>query len=246
MAAEGASGLALVDRIADRLDAVGDELAASSSTVRQYALDLEDKSQARASVERTVTDLGGLDVVVANAGVLAFGDFLGTTVEAREKQVAVNFKANVLIGSMAARHMTEVGGGGVILYNAALAQFGGLPDSAVYGATKAALINLAQSMALSLAPHGIRVNAVSPGVMPQTNLSDFRLSLEEQKVISANALALIPPWIPLGRIAEPEDIAAAFVFLASREGSYITGANLVVDGGVSLTAPFQAAISMAR
>ena len=232
MAEEGASVVAVVDRVADRLDSLRAELKAMGTRAATYQVDLADPAAARSSVERAVADLAGLDVVVSNAGASRLVSFVETSLADLEHILAVNFIAGFVIGQAAARHMIESGKGGVILYTAATAEGGGIVEVPAYSASKAALINLVKAVAPALGPYGIRVNVVSPGFTETSMTADVTgdagpllRSLREQ----------VPPQLPLRRMARPEEIAAVFAFLASDDASYITGANLIVDGG--LTAP---------
>lgn len=237
MVDEGADGLAAVDIRADRLDTLREELESRGAKVAAYCVDLADVDAARDTVTRSVADLGGLEVVVSNAGMALPERLLDTTYSEMHQLFAVNLFAGWAIGQEAARHMVEAGHGGVILYTAALSENGGLQRTPVYSMTKAALINFVRSASPTLAPYGIRINAVSPG-FTDTNLGD-----EEMMASLRRAL---PSVIPMGRMATPEDIAAVFAFLASDDAAYVTGANYLVDGGVtaeSVSVPWFEALS---
>jgi NAD(P)-dependent dehydrogenase (short-subunit alcohol dehydrogenase family) len=142
--------------------------------------------------------------------------------------VAVNLTASFVIGQRAARVMVEHGRGGSILFTASISSLGGSPEFCHYNAAKAGTANLVKTMALELVKHGIRVNAVSPG--PSDTQQSVDLVGEE----------LMEKWrkegfpvVPMGRLGSVDDMAAAFSFLASEDASYITGVNLVVDGGLT-------------
>ena len=165
--------------------------------------------------------LGGLDVVINNAGISIRHKFLDITAEEwRQGCVAVNLTGVFNVAQTAARYMSEHAGG-VILNMASTNGIVGHPFYADYNATKAGVIELTRSMALELAPE-VRVNAVAPGYvltpMQRAEYSDAMLEAVNRK-------------IPLGRHAEPEEIAALFAFLASDDAAYLTGQVYVIDGG---------------
>jgi len=144
------------------------------------------------------------------------------------KVIGVDLTASFVIGQRAARAMVEQGTGGVILFTASISSLGGAPSFAHYGAAKAGTANLAKTMALELVKHGIRVNCISPG--PSDTQQSVDLVGEE----------LMDKWrregfpvVPMGRLGSADDMAAAFSFLASDDAAYITGVNLVVDGGLT-------------
>ena len=142
--------------------------------------------------------------------------------------IAVNLTASFAVGQRAAQAMVTAGNGGVILYTASISSLGGTPEFAHYNAAKAGIANLVKTMAIELRPIRIRVNCVSPG--PGDTQQSVDLVGEE----------LMDKWrregfpvVPLGRLASAEDIAAAFSYLASDDAGYVTGINLVVDGGLT-------------
>ena len=181
-------------------------------------------------VERAFRDvddlLGGVDVLVANAGISIRHPFLEITADDWRRVLAVNLDGVFLCAQAAARRMTAalLGGaanGGVILVTASTNALVGHPLYADYNASKAALLALVRTMALELAPH-IRVNAVCPG---------YVLTPMQRAEYSTEMLAEVDRRLPLGRHAEPDEIAGLFAFLASDEAAYITGAAIPIDGG---------------
>ncbi len=133
--------------------------------------------------------------------------------------------AAVPIGS-AARAMVVSGRGGVILYTASISGMGASDGDAHYGVSKAGIINLVQTMAIELVQHRIRVNCVSPGPL-DTPLSRALLGSDE----AMDAARAHYPLVPMGRLGLPEEIAAAYAYLASDDAAYTTGQNLIIDGG---------------
>lgn len=169
--------------------------------------------------EQVLQLLGTLDVVINNAGVgWSTGEIVDTAMAEYDQMMGINMRAAFQVLKLAPGYMTE---GGSIINTASISGMEGGAGSSVYAATKAALINLTQSATLELAPRGIRVNAVSPGPVRTEIWGD----------IDANAMSKL--ILPLGRIGEVEDCTGAYHFLASDDSRFITGINLVVDGGYS-------------
>jgi len=184
------------------------------------AADVGDYTQVQDALSTIIRDLGGLDVVINNAGISIRHNFLDITPEEWNKVLAVNLTGVFHVAQAAARHMVEHSGG-VILNTASTNGLAGHPFYADYNATKAGVISLTKSMALELAPK-VRVNAVAPGYvltpMQRAEYTDEMLEAVNQK-------------IPLRRHAQPEEIAALFAFLASDDAAYLTGQVYVIDGG---------------
>ncbi len=181
--------------------------------------DVADLNQVQAAIEDAVAMMGGLDVVVNNAGISIRHKFLDITPEEWDKVVAVNLTGVFYVAQAAARHMMKHDGG-VILQTASTNGIMGYPYYADYNASKAGVIELTKSMALELAPK-VRVCAVAPGYvltpMQRAEYTDAMLEEVNRK-------------IPLRRHAKPEEVAALFAFLASEDAAYITGHVYTVDG----------------
>jgi NAD(P)-dependent dehydrogenase (short-subunit alcohol dehydrogenase family) len=227
-AREGAERIYIVDHFADRLDRVAADLAELGATPGTIQAELAEIDECARAVREAYEDAGRLDVVISNAAAWTKEPFLELQDESWLKVIAVNLSASFAIGQRAARTMVETGLGGVILYTASISSLGGSPEFSHYNAAKAATANLVKTMALELVGHGIRVNCVSPG--PSDTQQSVDLVGEE----------LMDKWrregfpvVPMGRLGSPADIAAAFSFLASDEAAYITGVNLVIDGGLT-------------
>lgn len=169
--------------------------------------------------------LGGLDILVNNAGVAQFRTPVeATDLTAFDRVFAVNVKS-ILIGAMAATPHLQRSGRGVILNTVSTAALRPRPQLAIYNASKGAALILSKTLALELAPKGIRVNAICPGGGDTPMLANFLGGNSEE------AREAFLRSVPMGRFCEPNDVAAAMVFLASDEASFITGVALEVDGG---------------
>ncbi len=164
--------------------------------------------------------LGGIDILIANAGISIRKPFLEITAEQWHEVIGVNLNGIFLCASQAARRMKEQGGG-VILMTASTNGTEGHPFYADYNASKAGVILLAKTMALELAP-SIRVNAVCPG---------YVLTEMQKAEYTEEMLKEVNEEIPMKRHASPEEVGALFAFLASSEASYVTGADVRIDGG---------------
>jgi NAD(P)-dependent dehydrogenase (short-subunit alcohol dehydrogenase family) len=198
-----------------------EEAAASmAGHVEVFAANAGEPDQAEACVDACVERLGGLDILVNNAATNPYmGPLMGIDVARADKTVKVN-QLGVLVWTQLAHRAAMAERGGVVLNIASVGGYGVQTSIAYYNVTKAAVIHLTRQMAAELAP-GVRVNAIAPGLVK----TDMARALWEPNE------AAIGAHMPLRRLGEPEDIAAAAVFLASDAASWITGHTLVVDGG---------------
>jgi NAD(P)-dependent dehydrogenase (short-subunit alcohol dehydrogenase family) len=188
-------------------------------------LDLADPSAATAAIDALAARLGGVDVLVNNAGVNRRATVLEETIADFQRTLAINLVGPWACAQAAARHMIDGGRGGRIVNVTSVLAFVALDGGGAYGAAKAGLELLTKVLALELAPHAIKVNAVAPGhTATPMNYGPDDLA----------AATIERPVIPAARAAAPEEIAAAIAFLASPAASYATGASLLVDGGLLL------------
>jgi len=231
--AEGGSVLG-VARYSDAedLDAVVAGLGAKGSA---YVADLGDPSVAGKLIAKAVDQFGRVDVLVNNAGFADVVDIVDATAERWDRLMAVNLRATFLLSQAFARHVVDRGGGGVIINTASTNGIRPEPQLASYNASKAGVIALTQSLAIELAKHRIRANAVLPGMVTTRQTTDVLRDPSFKQAYEAG--------IPLGWIAEPADIAPAYVFLASDESRYVTGASIVVDGGLSVGISWPAVVT---
>ena len=209
-------------RSADRAERLAASLAGDGHVV--VGADLADPAATRQMVDGAADRLGGLDVLVNNAGVFRPHAITETTYEewqrAWHETLSVNLVGAANVSWCAARHMIA-GGGGSIVNVSSRGAFRGEPKQPAYGASKAGLIALAQSLARALGPHGISVTSVAPGLV-ETDMAAENLAGEHGERRRAES--------PLGRIAAREEVAAAVVFLASAEAAMASGTVLDING----------------
>lgn len=197
--------------------------APDASNVSSVLCDFTD----RAGVDELFASQGPFDTVFANAGIVDSAPFLDVTQEQWDKHMAVNLDGTFHTLQAAARDMSRRGVPGHIIVTSSWVSTVPWPEISAYSATKAAVSMLAKSAARELAPLGIRVNVLSPGIV-NAGLAKVQMQTEPQYA------ARVAKVIPLGRPQEAEEIAAAAVFLASDAARGMTGSTLLVDGGCSL------------
>ena len=221
-AQEGARVLC-VDIDLDSATAIAAGLAGAGHLA--LACDIADGASWRAMVDTARAQAGGFDIVVANAALTQKPARIARTSEADlDRLLAVNVKSFYHL-AVHALPVLRARGGGAVINIASVTAMRPRPGMAWYQATKAAVVSLTQTMAAELAPDRIRVNAIAPAV---GNTPMLRAMFAEDDQASVDRMVAT---IPLGRLCEPEDIAAAAVYLASDEASYVTGVVLPVDGG---------------
>ena len=213
--------VAAVDLDAERLEQVDADFRAVADVTSQEEVDR--------AVDGSAAALGGLDVVVACAGVAGRGTVPETSLEEWERIFAVNVRGVYLTAKAGIPHLRETGGGAIVLVASQLGLVAAA-GAAAYCASKGAVVQLARAMAVDHAAEGIRVNCVCPGPTATPLLEDYFASAQdsdEERRRYEQAQAH-------GRLIEPEEIAAAIVYLASPGASSVIGAALVVDGGYSI------------
>ncbi len=229
LATEGAR-VGLLDRSEQGLAGTAELVRAAASGVAAaepllFPVDVADAEAAAGALRSFAAAAGGLEVAVTAAGFGHIQTVLGLTAAEWRRMVDVSLNGTFFCAQEAARLMGEQGRGGAIVLLSSINAFAPGKGNAHYSAAKAGVATFAQAAAFELGEQGIRVNAIAPGVV-RTPLAAM---VTENEQLAASYLALTP----LGRFAEPEDIAAAAAFLASDDAAYITGHLLVVDGGIT-------------
>jgi meso-butanediol dehydrogenase/(S,S)-butanediol dehydrogenase/diacetyl reductase len=193
--------------------------------------DVLDKGRLSEAVATATTEFGGLDVVIANAGVLSVADVLSVQENDWQQMLDINV-TGVMTTAQAAIPALIARGGGAIVNVSSVAGFMGVGEAAGYCTSKAALLGLTRSMAVDYGQHNIRVNTLCPGWF-SSEMSEMEMEeLAKEKGISkADAIELVTQYLPLKRMADPDEIAACVEFLASDNSSFVTGTTLVADGG---------------
>lgn len=186
--------------------------------------DVAKRESAAQFVDAAAQALGGIDVFVSNAGICPFHAFLDTPPEVFERTMAVNLHGAYYMMQAAARRMKEQGRGGSLIAISSISALVGGGMQAHYTPTKAGVHSLMQSCAIALGPYGIRCNSVMPGTIAT--------DINKEDLADPAKRSYMEKRIPLGRLGEPKDVAGCVVFLASDLGRYVTGAAVLVDGGL--------------
>ena len=224
-ASEGAT-VAIADRNRD-----AGERAASSIGARFFATDVANKREVDATVAAFADEAGRIDVLINNAGITHAAEFLDLAEEDFDRVLAVNLKSCFLMGQAVAKRMVAQRASGdasreagCIINMSSVNAILAIPNQVPYVVSKGGIAQLTKVMALALAPHGIRVNAIGPGTIATELAKNAVLSDEaaRRRVLSRT---------PLRRLGEPEEVASIAAFLASSDASYLTGQTIYPDGG---------------
>ena len=226
--AEAGANVVVCGRHAERCEAAAAELErAHGGRALGMRCDVRSQDEAAAVVERATSELGGVDVLVNNAGTSWGAPAEDYPLEGWQKVIDVNLTGLFRFTQLAGRVMIDQGHGKIVNI-ASVAAFGGaqpeLMDAVAYNASKGAVVSLTRDLAVKWARHGITVNAIAPGWFP-TDMS--RVLLEQHRNTFLER-------IPLGRFGGPDDLKGALLLLASRASDFITGQTLIVDGGQSV------------
>ena len=221
LAAAGASVV-----ITDVLDEEGERVAArlrdGGGRAQYEHLDVSDEANWEQVVEKTVEELGGLNILVNNAGIATMPDVEAETREGWDRLIAIN-QTGVWLGMKAAApRMREAGGGSIVNVSSIFGAVGGFGASVAYHASKGAVRLITKNAAIRYAKEGIRVNSVHPGFIDTPMIEQVKGTPAEQAIL-ANT--------PIGRLGRPEEIGSVIAFLAGDAASYMTGSEVYVDGG---------------
>lgn len=208
--------------ITDVLDEDGQATAARLGPACEFMHhDVTSETGWQQVVDDIVDRHGRLDVLVNNAGIFRTVGLVETSMELWEQMLAVN-QTGVFLGMRTAAPAMKATGSGSIINISSIAGMGGAAMAHAYAATKWAVRGMTKSAAIELAPHGVRVNSVHPGIIDTAMLHEF-----------GDALPLIEERIPLGRVAQADEVASLVLFLASDDSSYCAGQEFVVDGAMT-------------
>jgi NAD(P)-dependent dehydrogenase (short-subunit alcohol dehydrogenase family) len=200
--------------------------AVPEGTERLY-IDVTDEASVRAAINQAVDATGSLDVLCNNAGASSTSDPLSCTLEDWERTFAVNARG-VFLGTRAALAVMLTAGRGAIVNTASIAGQVGLKDRAAYCASKGAVIAFTKAVAVQYAGTGVRANCVCPGTVDSPWVGRLLASADDPEAMRASLVARQP----MGRLGTPREVAAGALYLASDDAAFITGAELVIDGGL--------------
>ncbi|HEY9304077.1 MAG TPA: SDR family oxidoreductase, partial [Mycobacterium sp.] len=220
--AQAGAAVAIAARHDEQLQDVAAEIAGGGGTAVSIPCDVTEPEQVTAMLSRVTDELGGIDIAVCNAGIIAFESLLGMPLEAFQRIQNTNVNGVFLTAQAAAKAMVAQKRAGTIITTASMSgHIINTPQKVGhYCASKSAVIQLTKAMAVEFAPHNIRVNSVSPGYI-----------LTELVEPYAEYHKLWEPKIPLGRLGRPEELVGIYLYLASDASSYMTGSDIVIDGG---------------
>lgn len=228
--AAGAS-VVIASRSKGRLDQAREQINDDGTRLECLSGDVSSEGHAKLMVAATISKFGRLDILVNSAGIFRGGSIFEMEEEDFDVNVDVNLKGTWLMCKYSARPMSEGGGGSIINVSSFLALRAGkkMPSSA-YAASKAGILGLTRALAVELAQHKIRVNAVLPALI-NTPMVGSLVSKEDMPKLEENTKRTYP----IGRVGEPDDVARCIMFLADPRNEWLTGEELTIDGGRSLT-----------
>lgn len=223
--AKNGANVVLID-ISDKIFDVLKEIENLGVQGLAVKCDVSKAEDVEKAVKEAITKFGRIDILVNNAGIYPFKPILQMTEEDWDRVLDINLKGTFFMTKAVLPKMIEQRGGKIINIASIAGSMVGYPNLAHYSASKAGVVGFTKAVALEVAQYGINVNAISPGPIqtPGTEAIGLTKELYEQTVRS----------IPLGRIGLPEDVANLVVFLASDKSSFITGQNIVIDGGSTI------------
>jgi 3-oxoacyl-[acyl-carrier protein] reductase len=219
--AQNGASVVLVARRKERLDALAVEIEDAGGRALPIAADVGNRAEIARAFDAAQAKFGPVTVLINNAGVAKPQSFLGMGEESWRQTLDINLDAVVATAQEAARRMVASGGGAIVNI-ASILSFGVQKGNLAYAVSKAAVLQATRAMALELAPKGVRVNAIAPGFFSTEINADYLASPQGEAMTRA---------VPMGRFGQEGELDGALLLLASRAGSFITGATIVVDGG---------------
>ena len=210
--------------LTDVLDADGERTADTIGGTFLHH-DVTSEEEWAAVVARTVELHGGIDILVNNAGIYIENSLVGSELDEYRRIIEVN-QIGVYLGMREVAPVLIERGGGSIVNISSTAGLQGAPGSFAYSASKWAVRGMTKSAAVRLGPHGVRVNSIHPGAVDTPMIADTRMADPANREVLLGV-------IPMGRMAQPEEVARLALFLASDESSYSTGSEFVIDGGLT-------------
>jgi 3-oxoacyl-[acyl-carrier protein] reductase len=210
------------------------DIVANGGLARYVHTDVSVAAEVREMIAAAVESFGGLDILVNNAGFTHRTQPVWELDEADYDAVFATNTKGVWLGVKYAVPVMRERGGGVIINTASIGAVAPRPGVTVYNATKGAVMTMTRGLAVELAEHGIRVNAVNP-VAADTDFMKKAYGRDDMEHLSERAVEALTAGIPLGRLTRPEDVAGAVAFLASDDAAFLTGVCLPVDGGRSIS-----------
>jgi NAD(P)-dependent dehydrogenase (short-subunit alcohol dehydrogenase family) len=230
--AEEGARVGILDRNSPEAEHVAEQLRAAGRDAQAWEVDLADGARAEETIVAAAAHFGGLDILVNNAATYVPHSFDDLTREDWRKVIDTNLTAYFLTARVAAREMRKRGGGSIVNVGS-VHRLISEPNSGAYAAAKGGVAQLTRNLAIELAPFNIVVNSISPGFI-RTPMSVVD-GVDETTTEHFLSYYVNSGRIPLRRAGLPEEIATAALFFAARECGYTTGADLVVDGGLTIT-----------
>lgn len=225
--ARAGAAVELWGRSPAKLDTAAQELTSLGATVTTRSVDVSDEAAVAAGIAALTDTLGGLDIVVVNAGIgVPLQKFAESSTESYRKVMATNVDGAYFTLREASKVLIGQGTGGSMIVTSSLGAIEGAGRNQAYGATKAAVLAMANGCAVELARYGIRVNSVLPGWIA-TDMTD---GLQDSEIFTRNVISRVP----LGRWGTPEDFEGVAVYLGSDASSFQTGSSVLIDGGYSI------------
>ncbi|MBN1461676.1 MAG: SDR family oxidoreductase [Armatimonadetes bacterium] len=221
--AQAGASVAITSRETARAQTAASEIAEGTGVkCLGIGMDVRESDSVEAAFAQVISEFGGLDILVNNAGINIRESITDLLDESWQDVIETNLAGAMRCSRLAARHMKERGWGRIINLGSILS-FVGIPQRAAYASSKAGLLGMTRAMALDLAPYGVTVNALCPGV--------FRTEINRPILNDPDYLKEFLKQIPMGEMGDPKQLMGAAVFLASEASAYMTGAALMVDGG---------------